>query len=47
MKGQLWNINLSVLKPLSMKFLDPMSPDGDETVELDTQVFFMNEQIPK
>ena len=46
-KDQSWNINLSILKPLTMKFLDPMSAEGEEVVELDTQVVFMNEKIPK
>ena len=46
-KDQSWNINLSILKPLTMKFLDPMSSEGEEVVELDTQVVFMNEKIPK
>jgi|TARA_B110000285_G_C14977187_1_gene539541 hypothetical protein len=32
-------LTLDVIKPLELLFLDPMSPDGEEKVELDMKVY--------
>ena len=32
-------LTLDVIKPLELLFLDPMSPEGEEKVELDMKVY--------